>query len=207
MKSDLTEKVADLAEPEVLEMVQKRLDEGQDPMELFDACRQGMVKVGERFEQNKYYIGDLMMAGEIFKQVSAILEPAMKGKTTEKKGDIVFGTVQGDVHDIGKDLVIALLRADGFNVHDMGIDCPAENFVNKVRETGATVVGLSGLVTVAFDSMKATVAALKKAGLREKLKVMIGGGTINEEVVKYTGADSFGKDATEAVALANKLIK
>jgi 5-methyltetrahydrofolate--homocysteine methyltransferase len=121
-------------------------------------------------------------------------------------GKVVFGTVAGDIHDIGKDIVAFMLDINGFEVHDLGIDIPAQAFVDKIKETGAPIVGLSGFLTLAFDAMKETIKAIEAAGLRNKVKIMIGGGQIDEEIRKYTGADAFGKDAIEAVKLAKQFL-
>ncbi len=204
MKNEITLKMADLEEDDLLALVKKELDGGTDPMELFDACRKGMVSVGDRFDTGEYFVADLMMAGEIFKQVNVILKPVLKGKSGEEKGEIVLGTVNGDVHDIGKDLVVIMLQANGFKVHDMGVDVPPEQFVAKIKETGAGILGLSGLITSAYDGMKNTVKALNDAGLRDTVKVIIGGGMCSSEVQLYTGADAWGKDANAAVTLCNQ---
>lgn len=204
MSEKITQFIADLDEQAALAEVQSELDAGADPLQIFEACRQGMVEVGKRYEENAYFVADLMMAGEIFKQASELLSPSMSGLATESKGKIVVGTVQGDVHDIGKDLVVALLRADGYEVIDAGVDVPPATFVELVKETGTSVLGLSGLITTAYDGMKNTVTALEEAGLRDKVKILIGGGLVNDEVLAYAGADAWGKDANEAVTLVNK---
>lgn len=206
MSEKITKLVADLDEPGVLEAVQAALDAGTDPLAIFEACRLGMVEVGKKYEAKEYFVADLMMAGEVFKQASNLLSPSMRGLSTETKGTVVFGTVQGDIHDIGKDLVVALLRADGFEVLDAGVDVPPEKFVEMVKESGTPVLGLSGLITTAYDGMKNTVAALEEAGLRDKVKVIIGGGLVNDEVQTYAKADAWGKDANEAVSLVNKFM-
>lgn len=206
MSEMIVQLVAELDEDGVLSAVKRALDAGTDPIQIFEACRLGMVEVGKRYEAKEYFVADLMMAGEIFKQASALLSPSMRGLATQTKGSVVFGTVQGDIHDIGKDLVVALLRADGFEVIDLGVDVPPDQFVAKLKETGAKVLGLSGLITTAYDGMKNTVAALVQAGLRDQVKVIIGGGLVNAEVQAYSGADAWGKDANEAVALCNQMM-
>ncbi|MBC7252080.1 MAG: corrinoid protein [Anaerolineae bacterium] len=200
----LAHKLADLEEQDVLALVQQALDQGMEPSQIFDACRQGMVLVGERYESGEYFVSDLMLAAEIFKQVAAILEPVMGGAAADTRGKVVLGTVKGDIHDIGKNLVVSMLRASGFEVHDLGVDVPPAKFVEAVKETGAKVVGLSGLLTVAFDAMKETVAAFDEAGLRPGVKIMIGGGPVNESVQAYTGADAWGDSAQAAVNLATQ---
>jgi methanogenic corrinoid protein MtbC1 len=199
MDSLLGERMADLAEEEVLTIVRKEVASGTDPLEILSTCQKGMELVGGRFSNGTYFVSDLMMAGEIFKQVSAILSPKLAGQSTSTKGKVVFGTVQGDIHDIGKDLVVGILRSVGYEVTDLGVDVPKERFIEAIKQTGATILGLSGLLTVAFDSMKETIKALEAAGLRSKVKVMVGGGPVNDEVRKYTGADGWGNNTQAAV--------
>ena len=202
--SDLAALLSDLKEQEALDLVKKQLDEGVDPMDILASAREGMKIVGERFGNEQYFIPDLIYSGEILKGIAALVEPHIKdsGAQAEKLGKVIIATVAGDIHDIGKDLVVFMLDISGFEVYDLGIDVPVQTIVDKIKETGATVVGLSGFLTLAFDSMKETVDAIKEAGLRDNLKVMIGGGQIDEEVKKYTGADAYGKDAMAAVNLA-----
>lgn len=207
MSDQLATAMADLEEATVLKLVQQRLDTGENPMAILTSCREGMVSVGKRFEANEYWVSDLIMAGEIFKQVSALLSSRLKTDAIGIRGKVVIGTVKGDIHDIGKDIVVSLLKAANHDVRDLGVDVPPQKVVDVVKETGATVVGLSGLLTVAFDSMKETVAALAAAGLRPKVKVMIGGGSVTEKVQHYTGADAWGTDAQSAVSLCNQWIK
>ena len=202
--SDLSTLLADLKEQEALDAVKKALDEGADPMGILAQAREGMKIVGERFGNEQYFIPDLIYSGEILKGIAALVEPHIKdsGTDTKKLGKVIIATVAGDIHDIGKDLVVFMLDISGFEVFDLGIDVPVQTIVDKVKETGATVVGLSGFLTLAFDAMKETVDALVEAGLRDNLKIMIGGGQIDDEVKKYTGADAYGKDAMAAVTLA-----
>lgn len=204
--SDLATLLADLKEQEALDAVKKALDEGTDPMSILADARAGMKIVGERFGNEQYFIPDLIYSGEILKGIAALVEPHIKdsGADTEKLGKVIIATVAGDIHDIGKDLVVFMLDISGFEVYDLGIDVPVQTIVDKVKETGATVVGLSGFLTLAFDAMKETIDALSEAGLRNNLKIMIGGGQIDDEVKKYTGADAYGKDAMAAVNLAKE---
>ena len=199
MENELSKKLGDLLEDEVLNLVQERLDSGGDPIQILADCQQGVKIVGQKFEEGKYYISDLIMAGEIFKQINAKLADKMLGDTGPSLGKVVFGTVKDDIHDIGKDLVVQMLRASNFDVTDLGVDVPAEKFVQAVQDTGAKVVGLSCLLTLGYDSIKATVEALEKAGLRSSVKIIIGGGPIDEKVKEYTGADAWGADPNLAV--------
>jgi trimethylamine corrinoid protein len=204
--SDLSTLLADLKEQEALDAVKTALDGGADPMGILAQAREGMKIVGERFGKEEYFIPDLIYSGEILKGIAALVEPHIKdsGAEAEKLGKVIIATVAGDIHDIGKDLVVFMLDISGFEVFDLGIDVPVQTIVDKVKETGATVVGLSGFLTLAFDAMKETIDALSEAGLRDNLKIMIGGGQIDDEVKKYTGADAYGKDAMAAVNLAKE---
>ena len=205
MANDLASMLADLKEKEVLEMVQKRLDAGEDPLGILDDARRGMETVGKRFEDSEYFIPDLVYSGEILKEITDLVKPKMtKDIEIKRLGKVVMGTVAGDIHDIGKDIVVFMLDVNGFEVFDLGVDVPAQEFVNKIRETDSTVVGLSGFLTLAFDSMKETVDAISAAGLRDKVKVMIGGGQIDEAVQRHTGADAHGVNAMAAVSLAKE---
>ncbi len=202
MAESLSSLIAEIEETKTLEAVREALSAGTDPMSLVEALRDGMGIVGERFESKEYFLPDLIMAGEIFKEAIALIEPHLAGVNSTPRGAVVVGTVQGDIHDIGKNLVATMLRCNGFEVHDLGVDVPPESFVGKARETGAKLVAMSGLLTLAFDAMKSTVEALAEAGLRDSVKIMIGGGPVNETVLDFCGADAYGKDPTEAVRLA-----
>lgn len=206
MKSQLAKNIADLNEEEVLSQIRRELDAGTDPMAILDDCRNGIVLVGEKYENGEYFISDLMMAGEIFKQVSKMLAPAFKTDGVPRKKWVVIGTVKGDIHDIGKNLVVTMLQAANYGVKDLGVDVAPQRFVEAVQETGAKVLALSCLLTVGYDSMKETVSALDSAGLRPMVKVMIGGGPITENVCKYSGADGWGTNPQAAVKYCNKWI-
>jgi 5-methyltetrahydrofolate--homocysteine methyltransferase len=205
MTEDLVSTLADLKEEHAMKIVKDRLSAGEDPLAILGDARKGMEIVGQRFASSEYFIPDLVYSGEILKSVTELVKPKLTGAAESKKlGKIVFGTVAGDIHDIGKDIVVFMLDVNGFEVHDLGVDVPTQKFVDKIEETGAPIVGLSGFLTLAFDSMKQTIEAMQAAGLRDKVKVMIGGGQITEEVTKYTGADAYGKDAMAGVTLAKK---
>jgi methanogenic corrinoid protein MtbC1 len=203
MSGELAKLLSDLREPEALEFVDKALGEGVDPEVLLGEAKEGMNIVGERFANETYFIPDLVFSGEILKGVVKRLEPHLKkGEAAERLGKVIIGTVAGDIHDIGKNLVVFMLDVNGFEVVDLGIDVPVQKFIDTIKETNSTVVGLSGFLTLAFDSMKETVEAIEKAGLRDKVKIMIGGGQVNEQVRDFTGADAYGRDAVAAVELA-----
>ncbi len=207
MNDKLVNFIADLMEKETIVMVKELIDRGTDPMEILNDARLAMEVVGKRFESGEYFIPDLIMAGEMIAGISEIVEPLFKkGDTSPKKGKVLIGTVAGDIHDIGKNIVTFMLDVSGYNVLDIGIDVPVPVFVEKIKEFQPQVVGLSGFLTLAFDSMKKTVEALEQAGLRDGLKIMIGGGQMDDEVRKYVRADAYGKDAMVAVNLCRQWI-
>jgi 5-methyltetrahydrofolate--homocysteine methyltransferase len=199
--------IADLKEKEVLALVKEKVEQGANPMSILDDARSAMEVVGKRFESGQYFIPDLMMAGEILRQISEIVKPLLaKASGPRKLGKVIIGTVAGDIHDIGKNIVTFMLDVSGYDVLDLGIDVPANVFVEKIKEFKPQVVGLSGFLTLAFDSMKKTVEAIEQAGLRERIRIMIGGGQMDEEVRKYVRADAYGKDAVAGVELCRKWI-
>lgn len=202
MSQELIEAITEMREEDAVAITNKLLDSGANPVEVLDACREAMGIIGKRFETGESFIPELILAGEILGQISAIIKPRMQQAGESKKlGKIVLGTVHGDIHDIAKDIVGFMLDINGFEVTDLGVDVTPEKFVETVKQTGAKIVGLSGFLTLAFDPMKDTVKALKDAGLVD-VKVMIGGGQIDENIRQYTGADAYGKDAMAAVAIA-----
>ena len=209
MSEDLVKAMSEINEEEAIRLVNEAIEKGVDPLSILEDCQEAMNIVGERYEKGEYYLPELMMSGEILQTISDIVKPVMQTDNTgksSKKGKIVLGTVAGDIHDIGKDIVGFMLDVNGFEVFDLGVDVPKEKFVEKVNEVKPQVVALSGFLTVAYDAMKSTVEALKKAGLRDGLKVMIGGGQMTEMVKEYVTADAFGLDAVAAVRLAKQWI-
>jgi trimethylamine corrinoid protein len=202
MSKELIEAITEMREEDAVAITNQLLDSGVSPAAVLEACREAMDIIGMKFETGESFIPELIFAGEIMAQVSAILKPRMAQASENKKlGKIVLGTVQGDIHDIAKDIVGFMLDVNGFEVTDLGVDTSPAKFVEAVKQTGAKIVGLSGFLTLAFDPMKETVQALKDAGLTD-VKVMIGGGQIDENIRQYTGADAYGKDAMSAVAIA-----
>ncbi len=208
MTNDLVNAIADLKEEEALKITKQRLEKGDDPSKILEDARSALEVVGKRFEKCEYFIPDLVYSGEILKGISEIVRPRLTGPAQVKRtGKFILGTVAGDIHDIGKDIVGFMLDISGFEVYDLGVDVPAQKFIDKIRETNAPIVGLSGFLTLAFDSMKQTVDAINAAGLRDKVKIMIGGGQINDDIRKYAGADAYRPDAVAAVTLAKEWIK
>lgn len=205
MTEDLVKAIANLHEDEALRIVEERLSAGEDAFKILADSRNAMEIVGKRFENKEYFIPDLIYSGEILQEIAEIVKPKLTRATEfERLDKVIIGTVAGDIHDIGKNIVTFMLDINGFEVHDLGIDVPARKFVEKAEETQAKIIGLSGLLTLAFDAMKETIEVIKNAGLSDKVRIMIGGGQINDEVRKYTGADAFGTDAMSAVSLAKE---
>lgn len=202
MTQELIQAITDMREEDAIALTKQLLDNGTEPVVILDDCREAMSIIGQRFEDGECFIPELILAGEMLGQISAEVKPRLnKDGEAKRNGKIILGTVQGDIHDIAKDIVGFMLDVNGFEVTDLGVDVPPARFVEAVNRTGASIVGLSGFLTLAFDPMKFTVQALKDAGLND-VKVMIGGGQIDENIRQYTGADAYGKDAMAAVALA-----
>src|SRR5665647_1619564 len=202
MPDNISDSLVELEEAEVLDGVGRALEQGAEPVSLVEQLRQAMSVVGKRFEDKEYYLSELIMSAEIFKEAMALIEPRLTASPGDTSGRLVIGTVKGDIHDIGKNIVATLLRCEGFEVLDLGVDVPAAVFVDEMKSSGARLLALSGLLTPAFDAMKETVAAIGQAGLRDRVKVIIGGGPVNQSVVEFAGADAWGKDAAQAVRLA-----
>jgi 5-methyltetrahydrofolate--homocysteine methyltransferase len=208
MSGDFVNLLADLKEDEVLKQVKERIAKKEDPLQILEDARKGMEIVGKRFAAGEYFLPELVFSGELLREVTDLVKPhlAGSGAKVKKIGKVVIGTVAGDIHDIGLNIVDFMLDVNGFEVTNLGVDVPAEKFVKAMQDTKAPVLGLSGFLTPAFDAMKETVEAMERAGLRKNIKVMIGGGQMDDEVRKYAKADAFGKDAMAAVALAQKWI-
>ncbi|MEJ2593250.1 MAG: cobalamin-dependent protein [Candidatus Thiodiazotropha sp.] len=204
-EKQLVEWLADMYEEEAIALSNKMLlEDNKDPMRVLDLCRAAMDIVGQRFEEGEYFLPELVLAGEMLDNIGAVAKPLIKqseGGEQQKLGKVLIGTVHGDLHDIGKNIVSFMLDINGFEVKDIGIDVPVQTFIDEINDYQPDVVGLSGFLTLAFDSMKETIEAFDQAGMREQFKVMIGGGQIDETVRAYTGADAFGVNAVEAVNL------
>lgn len=208
MSEKLIEAMVGMKEEEAISIAKDLADSGTDPLAIFGACRDAMEIVGKKFEEGKFFLPELMMAGEMLRQISELIKPLLKEdtKTGGDAGKVIIATVAGDIHDIGKDIVVLMLDVNGFEVMDLGIDVPADKIVDAIKDFQPSVVGLSGFLTLAFDSMRETVDKIKDAGLRDNIKIMIGGGQIDEEIRKYAGADAYGADAMAAVKLAQSWI-
>ena len=205
MSKELVNAIADMREEETLKLVKEMVEGGSEPMAILGAAREAMDIVGKRYEESTYFLPELMLAGEMLNQITDILKPELaKLPEIKRHGKVLIGTVAGDIHDIGKNIVTFMLDVNGFEILDLGVDVPPQRFVEAIQDFQPQVVGLSGFLTLAFDAMKETVEAIQTAGLRDKVKIMIGGGQINEDIKKYTGADAYGNDAVAGVSLAKK---
>jgi methanogenic corrinoid protein MtbC1 len=207
--AEIVNAIAEMLEDDALKLVDEFIAGGGDAQKVLDMCREAMDIVGSRFEKGEYFLPELMMAGEMLEQIGAKVKPLLaggKGAEVKTAGTVVIGTVKGDLHDIGKNIVVFMLEVNGYKVIDLGIDVPAEKFIDKLREVKPPVLALSGFLTLAFDSMKETIKAIADAGLRDSVKIMIGGGQIDETVRSYTGADAYGLNAMGAVTLCRAWI-
>ncbi|MDX1686547.1 MAG: cobalamin-dependent protein [Candidatus Promineifilaceae bacterium] len=201
--------VADLDEQAVLETVQKRLAEGDDPLKVVEDSQEGLRQVGVRYEQGEYYIAGLIMAGEIFRQVMELVQPAITEQHEgDEEGRILLGTVAGDIHDIGKNNLSLLLRCYGFTVRDLGVDVPPAQFLQEALRFRPDLIGLSGLLTTSFDAMEETIALIRSSedGQIAQVPIIIGGSQVNAEVCQYVGADHWVVDAMQGVRLCQRLL-
>jgi len=204
--TDLGKALVDLEEEKVNELVKQKIEAGESPLSIIAEINAGMSQVGKLFEENEYFLSELIMSGEIIKTVMDELEPLLTNVEKASSGDVVvIGTVKDDIHDIGKNIVVTLLKGTGFEVVDLGVDVSADTFVKSVKETGAKVVGLSCLLNFTFPEMKKIVDALKAEGLRDQVKIIIGGAPCNEDVQQFTGADYYAKDAASGVKICKEI--
>ena len=202
-QAGLIEAIAGMKEIQAVEAARRLLEEGTDPLEVLEACRMAMEEVGRRYEAGTYFLPELVLAGEMLRQISELAKPLLTDRAAGPgRGKVLIGTVSGDIHDLGKNIVTFMLETNGFTVMDLGVDVAQERFVAAINEFEPRVVGLSGLLILAYESMKKTVEAIDEAGLRDRVKIMVGGGQMNEEARLYIGADAWGGDAVEAVSLA-----
>ncbi len=208
MQQTIAQAIAALDEPAALEGVRTELAAGRDPVAVIEECRQGITQVGEQFGRGEAYLSELIVTARLFQACMALLEPLLQAaQTAAPLGTVVIGTVLGDIHDLGKDIVATLLRCEGFAVVDLGVDVPPTRFVQAITETGATIVGLSCLLTTSYGSMKATVQALADNGLRQRTFVIIGGGPVDERVRAHVGADYCAVDAVSGVRACREYVQ
>jgi len=205
MTEELSQLIVELKRDEAARVVKSRLEKGNDPIQILDECRQGMTKVGDRFQQGDYFLAELMLSAEIFKAAVSILQPYLaRSRPSKPLGKITLATLRGDIHDLGKNILATLLEAHGLEVQDLGVDVPPDRVVENVKETRPDFVGCSALITTAFDSMKKAADMLVEAGLRDQVKIMIGGGVTTTMVKDYVGADFQTTDAMQGVTYCLK---
>uniref|UniRef100_A0A7V4JP87 Cobalamin-binding protein n=1 Tax=Thermodesulfobacterium geofontis TaxID=1295609 RepID=A0A7V4JP87_9BACT len=204
----LSKAIVELNDIEIKKLAKEAIDAGVPAqVAILEGLAKGMEIVGEKYEKKEYFLADLIMAAEIMKDAMEVLEPHLKAEKVPKAGTVVIGTVSGDLHDIGKNTVIAMLRSAGFEVHDLGIDVPVEVFVQKVKEIKPHILAMSALLLSTMPMMKEVIDALNKEGLRKNIKVLVGGRPVTPEYAKMIGADAYAKDCVEAVKKAYDLMK
>jgi methanogenic corrinoid protein MtbC1 len=201
--------VANLAENEALSLVEARIQNGDDPLAIVEDCQEGLRQVGERYEQQEYYLSGLIMAGEIFREAMELLRPIIEIQFSgNDTGTILLGTVRGDIHDIGKNSLSMLLSSYGFTVHDLGVDVPPVEFLLEAIQVKPDIIGLSGLLTSSFDAMRETINMIRSSGENgiSKLPIIIGGNQLTSQVCQYVGADHWVTDAMTGVRLCQQLL-
>lgn len=206
----VTTAIGELEEESVLEMLNEFVASNpseEEAQKVVQACQEGMAMVGDLFESGEYFVGDLIFAGELLTEAIDLLKPVIGSGSTTKVGTLILGTVHGDLHDIGKNIFKSMAEAAGFEVYDLGIDQPVQAFVDKVKEIKPDVVGMSGVLTLALESMKDTVDALKEAGVRDSVKIIIGGNPVTKEACDHIGADAFTTNAAEGVKMIQAWVK
>jgi methanogenic corrinoid protein MtbC1 len=207
MSKKLVNAIADMKEEEALNIVKKMVEDRSEPKAILDSAREAMDIVGQRYEKGDYFLPELMLAGEMMTQITDLIKPELaKLPAVETLGKVLIGTVHGDIHDIGKNIVTFMLDINGFEVLDLGVDVSPQKFVEAIKDFKPQVIGLSGFLALAFDAMKETVETINTAGLRDQVKIMVGGGQVNKEISKYAGADAYGKDAMAGVTLAKEWV-
>ncbi len=203
---ELSKALRDLDEKKVYALVNENINQGVSALDIIEECNQGMIAVGELFSDNTYYLSQLIFSSEILKTIMSRLDPLLAG--TPKKeaiGNVVIGTVKGDIHDIGKNIVVTLLRGAGFEVLDLGVSVSSEKFVEALKNSGARVLGMSALLSTTYPEMKNAVNTIHAAGLREQVKIIVGGAPVNEQVRQFAGADYYAEDAVAGINLCKEI--
>ena len=207
---ELAQAIADLQEEKAVQLATVRLEQGMDATEVLANCQEGMVRVGKKFDDGDYFLSELVFSGSIFKRIAAMVEQKFegegRGEMPPSRGTVVIGTVQGDLHDLGKSIVVMLLQGAGYRVEDLGVNVPSERFVQALQETGAGVLGMSALLTTSFKSMRHVVEQVEQSGLRDRVKIMIGGGVVDESCLPFVKADAQSQNAFEAVAFCDQFL-
>ena len=204
---DIKKALIDLDVDGIADIVKSELDKGIDSREILTALTNGLDEVGRLYETNEYFLVELVLAGETMKEAIAVLEPHMKADDAGDKETVIVATVKGDNHDIGKNILITMMLSAGFDIVDLGIDCPADKIVNAVKETGAKVVALSCLLTITVNEISKVGEALTEAGLRDKVKIIVGGAPLSMDLAKKMGADDYGADAIDGVKRIKALLE
>ena len=209
MNNELIKAMAELNRVKIFKIVREEIKKDTDPLKIIDWLSQGLQIVGDFFERKEYFLAELVTGGDIFNSIFQEIKPILDKKNidTQVKGKIVIGTVQGDIHDIGKNIVITILRASGFDVEDLGVDVPSKKFLEAIKQPKVKILGLSALLTVAVDSVKEVIKLLEEQNLRSKIKIIVGGSAFNENVAKNLGVDAYGKDPMEAVKKCEEFLE
>ncbi len=203
---EIAEALRDLDEKKVYALVDEKINQGVSALDIIEECNQGMIAVGELFSDNTYYLSQLIFSSEILKTIMSRLDPLLAGTPKKKAiGNVVIGTVKGDIHDIGKNIVVTLLRGTGFEVLDLGVSVPPEKFVEALKNSGARVLGMSALLSTTYPEMKNVVDTIHAAGLREQVKIIVGGAPVNEQVRQFAGADYYAEDAVAGINLCKEI--
>jgi methylmalonyl-CoA mutase cobalamin-binding domain/chain len=204
MNDDLIVAMADLDEDRVLELVKEKIGDGQTALEIIEQCRKGVERVGEQYSNGAYYLSDLIMSEEIFKEVTEIIEPYITANIAgTQAGDVkvIMGTIEGDIHDLGKNIVSYMLRAAGYQIYDLGVDVPPERFIEAIRETGSAILGVCVLLTYCIGSIKKMITLLNESGLQDQVIVVLGGSLVNNEIKEYTGVDYCTNNANKVITI------
>jgi methanogenic corrinoid protein MtbC1 len=208
MNNELVKAMGELERAKVLDIVKEEIEKGTDPLKIIEWLSEGVKIVGDYFEKKEYFLAELITGGDIFENAFEELKPLLEksGTSIQSKGKIILGTVQGDVHDIGKNIVKTILMASGFTVEDLGVDVPPEKFIDAIKQPGVSILGLSALLTVAIDSVIDTINLINKENLRSKVKIIVGGSAFSEGIVQNLDVDAYGKDPQEAVNICQKFL-
>ena len=208
MSQELMKAIVELKRDEIKGLVKARIDKGEDPLQILNECRQGMNEVGDLYQKGDYFLAELMLSAEVFKGAVALLEPHLaRARPSKPLGKVLLATLKGDIHDLGKNIFATMLKAQGFEIIDMGVDVHPKLVLEKVKETSPDFVGFSALISNAFDSMKEAVDTLEANSLRDQFKIMVGGGVTNSSVKDYIRADFQTIDAMEGVRYCMDTIK
>jgi len=209
MEEELRAAFLGMKRQEAIDLVKAEIGRGTDPLAILRVCRKAMEEVGKRFETGQFFLSELIYSGEVFKGINTLLEPVLKTARANEnaEGVVVFGTPKGDIHDLGKNIVITMMRAYGFTVHDLGVDAPPQKFIAALKRTESPILAMSALLTPTFKTMKEVISMLKDEGLREKTFVIIGGAVTSEFVQKEVGADAQTLDPIEAIRLCKNFLR